>query len=182
MPFRHVPNLLSTLRILLVFPIIWALLQGHPTWALGLFIFAGLTDLLDGWLARRQHWSTRTGGVLDAIADKLLMLAVYGGLWWLDVFPAWLLGVVVGRDMLIILGCLGYWLQLGKFNPEPSTISKANTFMQIVLAILGIGYLSPILPISESILHSLIGIAVVTAVLSLFGYAKTWYQDVQAAK
>lgn len=181
MPLRHIPNLLSIFRIILVIPVIWVLFQGHILWALILFTIAGLTDLLDGWLARRQHWATRVGGLLDAVADKILLTAVYISLWWLDSIPAWLLSMIIGRDILIILCTLLYQAQMKKLDPAPSKISKINTFMQIVLAVFGINQLGSF-PIPDALIHSMMIMVVFTIVLSTIGYIKTWYQDVQLAK
>ena len=180
MPLRHIPNLLSTFRIILVIPVVWTLLQGQLIWSLSLFILAGLTDLLDGWLARRQHWDTRVGGFLDAIADKILLIAVYISLWWLEIIPAWLLGLIIGRDMLIIVCTLLYRLQLKRLDPAPSKISKINTFMQISLAVLGINQLG-LWPIPTDVLQNIMYTVVITIVLSTLGYINTWYHDVKQA-
>lgn len=180
MPLRHIPNLLSLFRIILVIPVVWALFYNHLIAALILFTLAGLTDLLDGWLARRQHWATRVGGFLDAIADKILLVGIYISLWYLGVIPAWLLAMIIGRDLLIVTCALLYRAQLKKLDPAPSTISKINTFMQIALAILGINQLG-LLPIPDALLHGIMFVVLVTIVLSTIGYINTWYQDAQKA-
>ncbi len=176
MQLKYIPNLLSTIRIILIIPVIWTMLTGHLAWSIALFILAGLTDIIDGWLARRKHWETRVGGMLDALADKLLLIPVYSCLWWFDIIPSWLLAIVIGRDILIILCSMLYRAQLGKLDPAPSPISKINTFMQVLLAVLGINQLGLFL-IPEDVLQGFMRVVLITVVLSTLGYLQTWYND-----
>ena len=76
---RHLPNLISVARIILVGPVVWALLDGRYTLAFWLFVIAGASDGIDGFLAKRFGWSSRLGGILDALADKLLLVSTFAG-------------------------------------------------------------------------------------------------------
>ncbi len=87
-PLRHLPNLITLLRILLVGPIVWALLQGRFELAIWLFLVAGISDGVDGFLAKRFGWSSRLGGILDALADKFLLSPPFCACGGWESFPA----------------------------------------------------------------------------------------------
>jgi cardiolipin synthase len=130
------PNLISILRIVLVAPVVWALATQQFMLALLLFAVAGISDGLDGFLAKHFHWESRLGSILDPIADKLLLLASFATLSWLGLLPLWLLWLVVARDLIIISGGLAYHYYLGEFDLSPLWSSKINTTLQIALVLL----------------------------------------------
>lgn len=130
---RHIPNLISALRILLVFPLAWELVQGAYTIALALFVVAGASDVLDGFLAKRCGWTSRLGGMLDPIADKLLVVTCFLLLGWVGELPWWLVGIVILRDAVILCGASVYYLWIEHFDASPSHLSKANTLAQLLL-------------------------------------------------
>ena len=101
---RDIPNLLCILRMFLAVPIAWMILGGDYLPALVLFFVAGFTDGLDGFLAKRFGWQSELGGLLDPIADKLLMFSAFVCLWVAGAVPVWLLLAVVGRDAVIVAG------------------------------------------------------------------------------
>lgn len=127
-----IPNAICVLRILLVGPAVWALLQGRFLVALLLVFVAGFSDALDGYLAKRYDWRSRLGGILDPLADKLLLTSLFVTLAYLGLIPAWLAGVVIGRDVVIVSGALAYNLAIGPVQPEPSHASKLNTLAQLM--------------------------------------------------
>jgi cardiolipin synthase (CMP-forming) len=131
-PWRHLPNAISSLRVALVLPISWLLV--HRAWpsALSLVALAGVSDGVDGFLARHYGWQSRIGGMLDAIADKLLLVSCFVILAWLGEVPWWLTCIVCGRDAVIAVGALLWRLLIGRIDPQPSLLSKACTLMQIV--------------------------------------------------
>ncbi|NEZ03269.1 CDP-alcohol phosphatidyltransferase family protein [Wenzhouxiangella sp. XN201] len=133
MNLSFLPNLLTIGRMLVVPPMVWLLLIGEYQWALALAVFAGVSDLLDGWLARRFGWQTRWGGVFDPLADKLLMMAGYLTLGWLGELPWWLIGMVVFRDLVIVVGGYIYYTRFERFEAEPTQLSRFNTFCQVFL-------------------------------------------------
>ncbi|MTI63982.1 CDP-alcohol phosphatidyltransferase family protein [Methylophaga sp.] len=136
MSLRDIPNLISLLRIVLVAPVVWALATEQFELALLLFAVAGISDGLDGFLAKHFHWESRLGSILDPIADKLLLVATFASLTWLGLLPLWLLWLVLGRDLIIIGGGLAYHYYLGQFDLSPLWSSKINTTLQIALVLL----------------------------------------------
>jgi cardiolipin synthase (CMP-forming) len=133
---KDIPNLISTLRIALVVPVVWALVTEQFELALLLFAVAGISDGLDGFLAKHFQWESRLGSILDPIADKLLLVASFATLAWLGLLPLWLLWLVLARDILIISGGLAYHYYFGQFNLTPLWSSKINTTLQIMLVLL----------------------------------------------
>ncbi len=104
--------------------------------ALALVFIAGTTDAVDGFLARHFHWTTQVGAYLDPIADKLLLVSVYVMLAVDAAVPVWLVGLVLGRDALILAMVAWGWLAAGIRSFPPSVWGKASTFLQIVTALL----------------------------------------------
>lgn len=133
MNFSWLPNALTVGRILAVPPLVLLLLAGHYGWALALAVFAGLSDLLDGWLARRYGWQSRFGSLADPAADKLLMIASYLSLAWLTHLPWWLVGLVVFRDLVIVIGGWIYHRHFERLEAAPTQLSRFNTFCQVFL-------------------------------------------------
>jgi cardiolipin synthase len=170
---HHLPNIISFLRILLVAPIVWALLNHRYDLAVVLFVIAGISDGVDGYLAKRFGWESRFGGVLDAIADKLLLVSTFIVLWLLTVFPLWLVALIIMRDLLIVGGGVIYNLKVEKFNAEPSLMSKLNTVLQIILATVGVLSLG-LIDVLPVVIYVLTWAVAITVVMSGFGYANTW--------
>lgn len=170
---RHLPNLISAARILLVAPIVWSLLQRNFELAIWLFLIAGFSDGLDGFLAKRFGWSSRLGGILDALADKILLVSTFVCLWWLGIFPWWLVAWVLLRDLIIVIGATVYNFRIETVQPEPSLSSKLNTFLQIALAAVGVVQLG-FGGVPGWLLQGLIWAVVLTVLLSGAGYVREW--------
>mgnify|MGYP000983179069 FL=1 len=136
MSLRDIPNLISILRILLVIPVVWALVDEHFALALILSAVAGISDGIDGFLAKHFHWQFGLGSILDPIADKLLLVASLATLAWMDLLPLWLLWLVLARDVIIVSGGLAYHYFIGEFELLPVWSSKLNTALQIILVLL----------------------------------------------
>ncbi|WP_417509742.1 CDP-alcohol phosphatidyltransferase family protein [Methylophaga sp.] len=136
MSLRDIPNLISILRILLVIPVVWALVDERYALALILSAVAGISDGIDGFLAKHFHWQSRLGSILDPIADKLLLVASFATLAWMDLLPLWLLWLVLARDVIIVSGGLAYHYFIGEFELLPVWSSKLNTALQIILVLL----------------------------------------------
>jgi cardiolipin synthase len=132
---RQIPNTICILRILMIGPIVWALITGEHRLALGLIVVAGLSDGLDGFLAKRFGWQTWLGGILDPFADKLLMLSTFLALAWSGLAPVWLTAVVITRDIVIVAGALAYHYLIDQVEPEPTRISKLNTGLQLLFIV-----------------------------------------------
>lgn len=137
---RHVPNILTLLRLLSVPMIIWLLSTERTLPAFWLFIAAGATDAVDGTIARLFDARSRLGQWLDPLADKVMLVSVYVVLGLQGYVPLWLTVLVVLRDVLIVVYALLYALS-GWFGGTPILISKINTAVQIVLAGLVLGRL-----------------------------------------
>jgi len=137
---KYIPNVICIARIILVAPIVWALLEERYGLALSLSLVAGLSDALDGFLARRFDWRTRLGGLLDPAADKLLMFASFVTLTWMGWVPVWFTAIVIGRDIIIISGTIVYQLTVEPIHGEPTGASKLNTVLQISFVLLTIGH------------------------------------------
>lgn len=128
----QIPNLICVVRIALVWPIVSALAGGRFVLALVLVAIAGFSDGLDGYLAKRFDWRSRLGGLLDPLADKLLLVSTFVTLAWLGLVPAWLAAVVILRDFVIVSGGLVYQAVVAPVQPEPSRASKLNTGAQLL--------------------------------------------------
>ena len=132
------PNALSIIRIILTVPIVIALLKGQYVLTVWLFLLAGVTDALDGWIAKQFLFQSRLGSILDPIADKILLTCTFLTLFWVEILPLWLLLLICAREIIIVAGALGYFL--GEISGEsgllqPTLISKFNTVLQITLVL-----------------------------------------------
>lgn len=133
--WRHLPNALCVLRMLLIAPIAVLLLSGRPQPALLVFAVAALTDALDGFLAKRFGWQTELGKRLDPLADKLLLVTVFVVVAVLGSAPVWLAVSVVTRDVVITAGGLCFLWLYGDPQGQPTIVSKLNTFLQVAFVL-----------------------------------------------
>lgn len=136
---RQLPNLITIARMLAVLPLLWWLRNHEYRPALATALAAGLSDGVDGWLAKRYGWRTWLGSVLDPLADKLLLDGSFVGLWLAGDVPAWLMLLVLGRDVVIVAGASAYHFLIGPIKGQPTLLSKCTTVAQIalVLGVLG---------------------------------------------
>jgi cardiolipin synthase len=128
----NVPNFLTIVRILSIPVFVIFLLYERFFIALLIFIGAGITDGLDGWIARVFHQRTTIGAYLDPIADKLMLTTGFIVLAILGVIPSWLTVIVIARDVIILLGILMLFLTSHKVEIKPIFMGKASTVMQLV--------------------------------------------------
>ncbi len=173
MKASSIPNLISTLRILLVPPVVWSMLEQRWSLALPLFLIAGLSDGLDGFLARRYHWTSRLGAILDPIGDKLLMVSSYLVLGWQGILPCWLVALVILRDVVIMAGTVLYRALVGVVVFEPILLSKINTVCQILLITIALCVLVGV-EILVGLQTLLVYIVLVTTVSSGVAYVVLW--------
>ncbi|MEP6884999.1 MAG: CDP-alcohol phosphatidyltransferase family protein [Gammaproteobacteria bacterium] len=136
---RQIPNVITTIRILLVAPIAVTLARHQLAATIALFGIAALSDAADGFLAKRFGWQSDLGAVLDPAADKLLLATVFITLAFLGLMPLWLMASAVARDAIIVLGALLYRCCFGALKIRPSVVSKFNTVCQaaFILAVVG---------------------------------------------
>ena len=166
----NLPNLITLGRLLCVPLAIWLIFGERYGLAFWVFVAAGVSDALDGWIAKRWDQRTPLGALLDPIADKALLAAVYITLGCAGELPHWLVILVVLRDLLIVGG---YLLSHGANAPEPLFISKVNTLVQIALVGFVLARLG--LDIDEQLVtSSLIAAAGITTVWSGLSYLVRW--------
>jgi cardiolipin synthase len=134
-----IPNLLTIARVLLTPLLVILLLEERLSEALIVFVLAGLTDGLDGLIARLYKQKTRLGAFLDPLADKLLLTTTYVMLAVLNLVPSWLTVIVLSRDVLIVLGVFVLFMQDLPFEIRPTLASKLTTCAQIITAIVAMG-------------------------------------------
>jgi cardiolipin synthase (CMP-forming) len=134
----NIPNFLSLLRIILVPAVVIFLIQGSYGKALITFVCAGLTDALDGTLARWLNCQTVLGAYLDPIADKLLLTASFVTLSVLGIIPSWLTVLVISRDFIILLGIAILSLMAIPYKIKPAFVGKMTTALQIGIIFLAL--------------------------------------------
>ena len=132
--FTNLPNIITMVRLFLV-PVIVAMITG-VRWveAFVVFLLAGLSDALDGWLAKRFSLQTELGAYLDPVADKMLLVSIYVALAITGAVPAWLTILVVSRDIMIIGAILISWVLDKPVQVAPLFVSKMNTAAQLAFA------------------------------------------------
>ncbi len=170
---RDLPNLISVLRIVLVVPVTLMLWQERFTAALYLFALAGFSDALDGYLAKRYGWTSWLGGLLDPLADKLLLVACYFTLGWLGLLPVWLVAAVLARDIIIVAGATAYHFWIARLEADPTLLSKLNTLAQIVL-VLAVVFNQAVNIELQVFDNALIYIVACTTLLSGAWYVVSW--------
>jgi cardiolipin synthase (CMP-forming) len=127
------PNLITLARILLVPVMVWAIAAEQMKLAFVLFVAAGISDGVDGFLAKRFGMATEVGAYLDPLADKVLIVSIYVSLGIVEAIPRWLVILVVSRDILIVGGIMLSWVLGNPITIKPATVSRLNTVAQIVL-------------------------------------------------
>ena len=131
----NIPNVLTLARILLTPFIVFAILEQQPTLALLLMGAAGLTDMLDGAIARYFNQRSVVGAFMDPLADKLMLISAIGTLYLVDHIPLFLFLAVIFRDIIIIVGAIAYEMVTHQLKMQPSMTSKITTVLQILLAL-----------------------------------------------
>jgi cardiolipin synthase len=170
---RDFPNVISIMRILICVPIVWALIQHQFGLALVLFLVAGISDGLDGFLAKHFSWESHLGGILDPVADKLLLLSSMLSLGWMGLLPWWLVAVVVLRDVIIVAGATIYYFHINRVDAQPSMISKVNTVMQIILVVAVVMHVG-LIALPQLLLQGLLWGTLITTILSGVDYVWVW--------
>ncbi|MGI9270444.1 MAG: CDP-alcohol phosphatidyltransferase family protein [Woeseiaceae bacterium] len=176
MSLSWLPNAISIMRIALILPILMLFVNDEFGWALGLFLIAGMSDGIDGYLAKKYHWDTRLGAFLDPAGDKLLVAWSYGTLAYLGHIPVWLAFIVIFRDVVIVAGSFMYHYLVRRLEGEPTRISKLNTALEFVFLVFVMskaGYGWP-----DDITITVLGASVlVTVVISGYDYVWNWIRS-----
>jgi cardiolipin synthase len=175
-----IPNLITLGRILLVPVVVWAIMSNAMWFAFMLFLVAGVSDGVDGYLAKRFNMTTELGAYLDPLADKALIVSIYLTLGINGDIPRWLVILVVSRDILIVGGIMLSWLMGNPLKIKPLLVSKLNTVAQIafacvVLGSLGFNYEVPVFKLV------LMGLVAVLTLLSIAAYLAEWVRHMNSA-
>jgi cardiolipin synthase len=177
----NLPNLITIARILLVPVVVWAIASREMQIAFLLFLIAGLSDAVDGFLAKRFGMTSELGAHLDPLADKVLIVSIYIALGITDAIPRWIVILVVSRDILIIGGVMLAWF-LGKpVRVKPVLVSKLNTVAQIVLACLVLAELAFAIEV-EAVQTVTMAIVAVLTLASIGFYVREWVLHMNAAE
>lgn len=179
--YRQIPNLITMIRLALVMPIAYYIHDGAFVRATVLFIVAGISDGLDGFLARQFNWHSRFGAIADPVADKLLLTVCFILLAYVGQLPIWLVGIVLARDIIIFSGALAYHFLAGPYDMAPSIAGKICTFCQLFLVtviLLNNSFWS----FGSNFVTFIIGLVAFVSVVSGGGYVITWWNKYQHAK
>ncbi len=177
----NIPNLITLGRILLVPIVVWAIATPGAMWiAFLLFLAAGVSDAVDGFLAKRFGMTTELGAYLDPLADKALIVSIYLALGINDLIPHWLVILVVSRDILIVGGIILSWLLGNPFKIKPLLVSKLNTVVQIVFACVVLGSLGFNIHV-DMLTIILMGLVAVLTLLSVVAYVAEWVRHMNTA-
>lgn len=171
---RQIPNAITLFRMVLIAPIYYCLVNEYYQLALILFIIAGISDGLDGFLARRYSWKSRFGSIADPMADKLLIVLSFIALTWIGVIPWWLMLTILLRDLIIVIGSMIYHILFGRFEITPSLISKINTGVQLCFLILVLLKLAFLSFIPKAYLVFAVGCVFASCLLSGADYVWVW--------
>ncbi|MFO1034947.1 MAG: CDP-alcohol phosphatidyltransferase family protein [Hyphomicrobiales bacterium] len=174
------PNLITILRILLVPLAVNFLIDRAFAAALVVFIVAGVSDGVDGYIARRFNLQSELGAYLDPLADKALLVSIYVTLAFQGLMPTWLAIVVVTRDVLIVGAVLLAWVMDRPMSMKPFWISKLNTVAQIVFAVLLLATLAAGWQDDRLILASAAVVGFLTTASGLT-YMRFWVRHMMAA-
>jgi cardiolipin synthase len=175
------PNILSFARLLSVPLVVWLVVDNEMTLAFWLFVAAGVTDAIDGFVARHFNARTELGAYLDPLADKALLVAIYVSLGWQGHIPPWLVILVAFRDLTIVGGALLEHTITQSFKSQPTLISKINTAMQIALAAVVLARLG--LHFDDwGVVRALVLIVAATTVMSGLDYLVRWTRRLGGAQ
>lgn len=177
----NLANAISIARLLSVPLIVWLMLKHEWPLAFGVFVVSGISDAVDGLLARRFGMRTELGGYLDPLADKTLLVAIYLVLGWLGQFPEWLVILVVSRDLLIVGAALLSFAIGLPFTVQPLMVSKVNTAAQIALAAVILAHLA-FDWFGAGFIIAMIWLVGATTVVSGAGYVRQWWRNQTTAE
>jgi cardiolipin synthase len=165
----NLANLITVARLLLVVPLIWLIATERLQAAFWLFLAAGVSDAVDGYIAKRFNSRTALGAYLDPLADKTLLDGIYLALAWAGWLPAWLALLVLSRDIMIVVGVILIRRRNSLYRARPLVIGKINTFSQIVLVAGVLAHTGGLVDLG-GLIALLIGAVAITTVLSGAGY------------
>lgn len=175
-----IPNLITLGRIFLVPVVVWTIASGAMSAAFALFVVAGISDAVDGFLAKRFRMTTVLGAYLDPLADKALIVSIYVTLGINGEIPRWLVILVVSRDIMIVGGVVLAWVMGSPLKVRPLVVSKLNTAAQIVFACVVLGSLGFGIDVAPLDLV-LMGFVGALTLLSVAAYLVEWVRHMNSA-
>jgi cardiolipin synthase len=176
----NVPNFLTLLRLIAIPIFLILLVDRRYSEALAVFIAAGITDSLDGMIARMTHTKTVLGAYLDPAADKLLLMSSFTALAFMDEVPRWVVVIVLSRDVMLVLGYfLLFTMTSSAMEVRPSPIGKFSTFLQlaaVTTVLVSLVWPGVVPPVLEESLFYLAGAVTATAGLQYMYRGLVWLQ------
>ena len=174
--FIFIPNLLTIVRIALVYPILNNIYLGNFEISIIYFVVASVTDGLDGFIARKMNWQTELGTLLDPVADKIILSGSIFSLWLNQYIPFYIFVIFFSRDVAILLGAAIRMSVIESDTPTPNFLGKLTTTLQIIY--IAIIFLKEIIEIDFR-LFSLDVFIIIVSIMSLIVYAFNWVQDLR---
>ncbi len=174
MSFAWLPNAITLTRMALAVPLAWLILEGRYGPALVVALVGGGSDAVDGWLAKRYGWHSWLGGVIDPIADKLLLVAAFTALTLEGESPVWLFALVLGRDLVIVVGAVVYHNWIGPLDASPTQLSKFTTLVQIVYVLARLVDLTPVAAVPGPLTTGLAWLVAAATLASGIDYVVRW--------
>lgn len=170
---KQIPNVLTTLRLMLALPIAWLILEENYAVVLWIALLAGISDGVDGWLARRLNARSRYGEIVDPLSDKVLLVSTYVSLGVVGLLPWWVAVIVAARDVLIVSAALAYHWLFGRYDMAPSFWGKASTSVQIVFALMLLT--QQVFPVFPPLIFQIgLWILILLALVSVGHYGYIW--------
>ena len=174
-----IPNIITLGRIILVPVIVWAIVSSQMEIAFAIFVVAGVSDAVDGFLAKRFNMASELGALLDPLADKALLVSIFVALGIWGAVPRWLVILVVSRDIMIVGAVMLSWLVDKPVALKPLKVSKLNTVAQILLALVVLGALGFNFDAEPAIVMLTALVAALT-LLSIAFYVAEWVRHMNA--
>ena len=178
-PALNLPNLITLARIIMVPVVVWAIASRQMQIAFLLFLAAGVSDAVDGFIAKRFNMASELGAHLDPLADKTLIVSIYVALGITDAIPRWIVILVVSRDILIVGGVMLAWFLGEPMRLKPLLVSKLNTVAQIVFACLVLASLAFGFD-AELALTVLMWVVAALTLISVGFYMREWVRHMNA--
>jgi cardiolipin synthase len=174
-----IPNLITLARILLVPVVVWAIASGQMFSAFVLFLIAGISDAVDGFLAKHFGMASTIGAYLDPLADKALIVSIYVTLGIVGTIPLWLVILVASRDIMIVAAVMLSWLVGKPVRVKPLLVSKLNTVAQILFACLVLASRGLRFD-AEPVLTLVMALVAVLTLLSVGFYVAEWVRHINS--
>ena len=173
-------NIITVVRLLITPIIVWLIFSSYYGLGLIFFVFSGLSDALDGFIAKQYNQRTILGSYLDPVADKVLIVSSILALGYMGAIPPWLIILIVSRDLAILGAVIISWLVERSLKIEPIISSKINTFLQIFytgLILLSLTYQKEIIYLDNFILPTFSILIALSTLSSWFSYLILWLRS-----